>query len=127
MKKEIIIAIIIFVFVIALNTITEKCTDSSLADVSSELNIIRENLKSENKNELNSQISNAIEKWYKEKEKLVIYIEHDELEKVEQYLLEANSNIETEEYAIAIQAIDTCNFIIEHIKDKYEFSLKNIF
>lgn len=58
---------------------------------------------------------------------MVIYLEHTELEKAEMYILEAESYIETKEYAMAIQALDTCKFIIDHIIDKYEFSWKNIF
>lgn len=65
--------------------------------------------------------------WNDKKETLVIYLEHTELEKAEMYILEAKSHIETEEYTMAIQSIDTANFIIDHIKDKYEFSIKNIF
>ena len=42
-------------------------------------------------------------------------------------MLETESYIEVEEYDVAVQTLDTCNFIIDHIKDKYEFSLKNIF
>ena len=72
-------------------------------------------------------IQEIIDKWNEKKEILVIYLEHTELEKVEMYILEANSNIETGEYTMAIQSIDTSNFIIDHIKDKYQFSLENIF
>ena len=65
--------------------------------------------------------------WNDKKEILVIYLEHTELEKAEMYILEAKSHLETEEYTMAIQSIDTASFIIDHIKDKYEFSIKNIF
>ena len=69
----------------------------------------------------------VVDTWNDKKEILVIYLEHTELEKAEMYILEAKSYIETEEYTMAIQSIDTANFIIDHIKDKYEFSIKNIF
>lgn len=72
-------------------------------------------------------MQDTINTWNERKETLTIYLEHTELEKAEMYILEAKSNIETEEYRIAIQALDTSVFIIDHIKDKYEFSLKNIF
>lgn len=74
-----------------------------------------------------SGIEKAEEKWNEVKQKMVIYIEHTELEKVEMYIKEAKSCIETREYTIAIQMLDVCDFIMEHIKDKYELSLKNIF
>ncbi|MCI8393573.1 MAG: DUF4363 family protein [Clostridia bacterium] len=69
----------------------------------------------------------VVDTWNDKKEILVIYLEHTELEKAEMYILEAKSHLETEEYTMAIQSIDTANFIIDHIKDKYEFSIKNIF
>ncbi|MCI8620429.1 MAG: DUF4363 family protein [Clostridia bacterium] len=58
---------------------------------------------------------------------MVIYLEHTELEKAEMYLLETKSHIETKDYEMAVVSLDTCKFIIDHIIDKYEFSLKNIF
>ena len=58
---------------------------------------------------------------------MVIYLEHTELEKAEMYLLETKSHIETKDYEMAVVSLDTCKFIIEHIMDKYDFSLKNIF
>ncbi len=82
----------------------------------------------ENKEEnLNNRIEEIIENWNKKKEAFVIYLEHTELEKVEMYMIEIKSNIETKEYEMAVQAIDTCKFIIGHIKEKYEFSIENIF
>ena len=69
----------------------------------------------------------VVDTWNDKKEILVIYLEHTELEKAEMYILEAKSHLETEEYTMAIQSIDTAIFIIDHIKDKYEFSIKNIF
>ena len=67
------------------------------------------------------------EEWDNVKEKFVIYLEHNELEKVEMYIIETKSHIETNEISMAIQSVDTCTFVIDHIKEKYEFSLKNIF
>lgn len=98
-----------------------------MSEVSEKLMDIRADLINGNENKTKEKIIATKQNWDKIKKKLVIYIEHDELEKVEQYMLETESYIEVEEYDVAVQALDTCNFIIEHIKDKYEFSLKNIF
>ena len=113
MKKEIIISIVIVLIIVILDIITQNCTNKSMSQVSEKLMDVRADLINGNED--------------KTKEKLVIYIEHGELEKVEQHMLETESYIEVEEYDVAVQTLDTCNFIIEHIKDKYEFSLKNIF
>lgn len=127
MKKEIIISVIILVAVIVLNIITEIYTDQHMSEVASELSKMRESVKQGNEDEINSHLQKVNETWDKLRETFVIYIEHTELEKVEKYLTEAASYAETKEYNMCMQTIDTCIFIIDHIKDKYEFGIKNIF
>ena len=53
--------------------------------------------------------------------------EHDELEKVDTYLVALKSNIESEDYEQAVENLDICVYILEHIDDKEAFLLKNIF
>lgn len=127
MKKEIIISIVIVLVIILLNIITQKYTDTHLGEITNQLTKIRNNITEENYQKGEENIKIAKETWDKVKETLVIYIEHEELEKVEMYILETNSHIETKEYTMAIQSLDTCNFIIGHIQEKYQFSLENIF
>lgn len=127
MKKEIIISVIIVIIVVILNIITQEYTDSSMSEMETELAKVRECLVNENEGNCKKEIESAKDKWDEMKEKLVIYLEHNELEKIEMYIIEASSHIETKEYAMAIQSVDTCSFMIEHIKEKYDFSWKNIF
>lgn len=127
MKKEIIISIVIVLIIVILDIITQNCTNKSMSQVSEKLMDVRADLINGNEDKTKEKIIATKKNWDKIKEKLVIYIEHGELEKVEQHMLETESYIEVEEYDVAVQTLDTCNFIIEHIKDKYEFSLKNIF
>ena len=58
---------------------------------------------------------------------MAYYIEHDELEKVRTNLTELKSHTETEEYEEAINDLDKSVFVLEHIEEKSEFNLKNIF
>ena len=102
-------------------------TNVTMSEISDDLTKVREELVKEDKEETEEGIKKVQEKWDNVKEKFVIYLEHTELEKVEMYILETKSHIETEEYKMAIQSLDTCIFVIDHIKEKYEFSLKNIF
>lgn len=127
MKKEVIISIVIILIIFILNVITQKYTSKSMSQVSEKLMIIRTDLINGNEDEVKQKVEEAKKNWDDIKEKLVIYLEHTELEKVEQYILETESYIEVKEYGMAVQALDTCNFMIEHIKDKYDFSIKNIF
>ena len=127
MKKQIIIASVIVLLVVILNIITQKYTEVAMGEILDELGKTRNNIVEQREGEIQVSLENTIEKWNNKKEKMVIYLEHTELEKAEMYLLETKSHIETKEYTMAIQSLDTCKFIIDHIIDKYEFSLKNIF
>jgi len=127
MKKEIIISIVVIILIITLNIFTQNHTDSSMNEVQAKLSEIRKELILASDKNLNEQSKELKSIWKEKSKSLTYYIEHNELEKVELYICEVNSNIETKEYNMAIQSIDTCDFIISHIKDKYKFSLKNIF
>ena len=96
-------------------------------EITASLNTVRHNLEIQDDIGLSKNMESIINNWKEKSDILSFYVEHDELEKVGMYLQEIDSNIETKEYNIAIQSLDTCNFIIEHIKDKYKVSLKNIF
>ena len=127
MKKEIIICVVVVALVIALNVISEAHTDLIMDDTESSLGTLRKDLFIENSENIEKEIKDILDKWDEDKELLSVYIEHNELEKIETCLREINSNIETEEYNIAIQSLDTCVFLMNHIKDKYKLSIKNIF
>ena len=127
MKKEIIISVVILILVIILDIITQRYTNTTMYEISQELTKIREDLFEERIGDVDSKIDRVIEDWNKYKEKLMIFIEHDELEKVEMYVLETKSYIETKQYDMGIQSLDTGLFIIDHIIEKYKFTWKSIF
>lgn len=127
MKKEVIIVIIILVLIIILNIITQKYTNIKMTELTDMLSKVKELLIAESVEEAKKEMEKVQDEWDNIKEKFVIYLEHNELEKVEMYIIETKSHIETDEISMAIQSVDTCTFVIDHIKEKYEFSLKNIF
>jgi len=132
MCKEIIIISVILIIVLTLNYITQNYTKYCVSEVSSELNILREKIKTEIEKEeptkeLDTSIDEIHNKWDEMYKKLAYYIEHDELEKVETFLTNIRSDIETEELEHSIENLDACIFILEHIRDKEKLSLANIF
>lgn len=127
MKRAIIISIVVVILVVVMNIITQKYTKSSVEQTSDLLYELRENLIAQNEEKIDNINKEVMEKWEEYKEKLVIYIEHAELEKAEMHLIETNSYIETKDYSMAIQGVDSSISSLEHIKERYEFSLKNIF
>ena len=143
MKKELIISIVIFILIIIGNIITQNYTKESVLDLSNNLENLKENIslkieeeennKENNQNnfddnkELLEEINNITKDWESRHNKLAYYIEHNELEKVEDNLTGLNSLVETEEYNEAVKELDKSIFILKHIEEKYKFNLENIF
>lgn len=130
MKKEFIIIILVVIIVIILEVITNNYRDQTIKNISGELNILREELLNKPE-EIREDIKNMTEEidsnWKEDFKILAYYIEHDELEKVSTELILLKTYIEIEEYNSAIIVVDKCKFILEHIKDKQEFTFQSIF
>jgi len=133
-KKEIIICIIVVIAISIGNIITQQYTKESVATISNDLEELKLDLNNKIKNEkekTNDELSNSVDKitkdWESRHDKLAYYIEHNELEKVEDNLTGLDSLVSTEEYAEAIKELDKCVFILRHIEEKYAFNLENIF
>lgn len=129
MHKELIISIVIVVVIVIGDVITQKYTKKSVETISNDLNSLRQELNVDNVNQEEAEIhfANIEKKWDNMQEKMAYYIEHDELEKVRTNLTELKSHTETEEYEEAINDLDKSVFVLEHIEEKSEFNLKNIF
>ena len=129
MAKETIVCMIIIITIISLDFITQKYTENIFEQISSELSSVREEsvseVPSDEKMEKNLQDVNSI--WNKSRKKLAYFIEHDELEKVEKNFTNLQSAIELQEYSTALSKVDESIFILNHIKDKNQFNLENIF
>lgn len=131
MTKELIISIIIVLIIFIGNNFTENYTKESIDETSSILLELRDEI-GKDENEVNfynakQKIDEIHQKWDIRYEKLAYYIEHDELEKVETELTGLKAYIEEEEYSEAITELDKSVYILEHIKNKSAFNLKNIF
>ena len=129
MYKELVIIIIIIVLVIAGNIITQNNINKSVEVMSQELNTLRDEILNENisKQEAQNHISKINDTWEEKSETLAYYIEHDELEKVTTELTKLKADVEIENYDFAIENLDNCIFILEHIKDKSSLKIVNIF
>ena len=130
LKKEFIIIILVIIIIIILEVITNNYSNKSIKSISGELNDLREQLLNnaeESKEEIDNKAKDTYYKWKEYFKVLAYYIEHDELEKVNTELTLLKTYTEIEEYNSAIPVIDKCNFILEHIQDKQEFSFQSIF
>ena len=129
MIKEYMVSFMILSIVFVGNTITENYTKKSVDETSQYLNELKDELVNNEKKEesVNNKIERIHDIWDQKYEKLAFYIEHDELEKVETELTDIRAKIRVKEYDEANPEIDKCIFILEHIKEKNAFNLKNIF
>lgn len=132
MWKEAMICIVIVVVIIAGDIWTQNYTVQSVEELSKQLEELKSDLvKMKDGEEIHEvtkeKLKDIREEWDKRHDKLAYFIEHDELEKVEDNLTGINSFIETEEYAEAISELDKSVFILKHIEEKYDFKLENIF
>ena len=129
MKKEIIISFVILFFIIVFHAITQVYTQNFFDSISDNLNSIEEIIFSEdiNRNELENDIDNIINKWKENYDYYACFIEHDELEKVQTQLISIKSNIKTEDYGKAIDETERCKFILKHIEEKDSLKIVNIF
>lgn len=127
MYKEFIIIIVVIAIVVGLDIITNKYTKDTVAVMSNELNILREYIWEEDKEEAEEQMENVKNEWEKKYEILAFYLEHDELEKVKTQLTELAAFLSVAEYDECICDVDTTKFILEHIQEKEEFHFRSIF
>ncbi len=126
--REIWICIIIVAIIISLDIVMQNYTKKSTDEIISDLEKINAALKTQQTEEdLKHKLIEIKEKWKEKNSILAYYIEHNELEKVETNLTSMISYIETGEYNLALDKIETNIFVLKHIKDKYQLSLENIF
>lgn len=115
------------------NIITQKYTKQSVQSLSGELEELKKSIRTEMDNDngdnekLLEELGIIEENWTLRHDKLAYYIEHNELEKVEDNLTGLTSLVNTKEYSDAIKELDKCAFILRHIEEKYAFNLQNIF
>lgn len=142
MQKEIIIVIIIAIIIISADILTQKYTKNSFENINNQLDEIKiigkelEKLKEsqnailesqEKKKRLEEKIENMQNDWKKINKTTALYIEHDELEKVNASMIKFKSYFELEEYSEAIPELEDCKYILNHIKEKEAMQFINLF
>lgn len=128
MYKELVICIILVITIFLLNGMTQKYTQSKTTELSEELNDLKQKIEiGGNLEEKRDSINQIYSKWQEFHDISAIYIEHNELEKVENNMISCKNFIEQEIKDMSLNELDKIIFGLEHINDKYEFNLINIF
>ena len=130
MYKELIICILIVFCIFALDYISQSYTKKSVETIMIKIEEIKEEsekIDKEDENKIISKMDDTFNIWNKHQKILAIYIEHNELEKVEANFVECKSFIEQKDYVMAINSIDKTIFSLNHLTDKYSLNIINIF
>ena len=129
MHKELIISIIIVISIFALNYITQSYTDKTVIEVKEYLEKIKEELIKEEPDFKAAMLKadKAFEKWEELDDKMALYIEHDEIEKVTTAIISAQSFTQMEDEAQSVDSIDRCKYLLDHIDEREKFTIDNIF
>lgn len=129
MHKELIISIVIVISIFALNFITQSYTDKTVTEVKECLEKVKEELTKEEPDFEKAIISadKAFEKWEELDDKMVLYIEHNEIEKVTTAITSTVSLTKMKDEGQAVDSIDRCKYLLEYIDEREKFTLDNIF
>lgn len=127
MYKEFTIIIVVIALIVGLDIITNNYTKKSVEIISGDLNILKQYILEEDKQQSQMKMQEVSEKWRERYRILAFYIEHDELEKVETELTGLEADLSVEEYKHCISELETTIFILKHIQEKEKFSFKSIF
>lgn len=128
MKKEAIITIIIIILILAGEWITQNYTNKKLSKLQEDLSSLKEEILDEKDVDTLIQKTEEIyNNWEKENEVLSYYLEHNELEKVNTQIILIKGYLESDTPQDAIPDLEEGIYILEHIKEKEAFNLKNIF
>ena len=129
MKKELIIVLIIIVCIIIGSIVAQNNTKRKIADIDNKLEILKTEIVENNKSyvELDEEIDKIYENWEEKDKILSLYIEHNELEKINLSLKTIKGFLEVDIADESVQEIEKCIATLDHIEEKQAFNIKNIF
>ena len=129
-KETLIIITIVFIIIIGnigIQNYISKTSDElvfQLEDLKDKLENID---KTDNIEELEGLSVKIYENWEEVNKKWSILVVHSELDLIELALIGVKSTIEANELQDTLQEIEKSIFLVEHIKEKENLRLKNIF
>lgn len=138
-KKEIVLIIAIIIGVAILEFFTNYISNNSVQSVSNDLDgiieIIENSMELAEKNELSEEVEENMKneikefksRWLKKQDKLSMFIEHDELEKVTERLIALEENTRNGEYETALENSAQFRYWLQHFEEKEKLKFKNIF
>lgn len=129
MYKEVIISIVIAVVIFGLNYVTQNYTEYAVNETKQYLSNTKEELIKEQPDyEMALKKANeTFDKWEELDDTIALYIEHAEIEKIKTAIISMRSFIEMKDDSQAVDSIDRCDYILDNVKQREQFSIDNIF
>ena len=126
-SKKILLIIVIIIFIVGLDLILYFETDKLIDDTQGYLGNLERKLDEKNFEDSQKAAEKLNNKWFEYENILSFFIEHDEIEKVSGKVKIVKENTKNKEYETALEDVVETKYLLEHIKDKYNFTWKNIF
>lgn len=131
MFKETIIITMVLVLIVGANYFMEYYISNSSEDIIGKIESLRQKVVSMSDEDDTKEIENLADeiysKWEEINKKWTVVVDHAELDSIHMSLLGIKASIQKNELSDTLQEIEKSKFLIGHIKEKEEFSLKNIF
>lgn len=125
--KEIITIIVILMIVFYTEYITSRNLSDSVQWMKDEIAHIENKISENQESEVQEEFYKIEKEWKGKSEKLALFVEHNELEKVSNNMVVIESNFETNETDKVLENIAELKFMLEHIEEKNQLKLKNVF
>ncbi len=125
--KEYLIISVILILVFVIDNRTNHSLVSSVEWMRNGILSVENKMKEENQSEAKSEFYGLEEKWKEEVEKLALFVEHNELEKISGDIILIESNFDTGDTDELFQNIADLKFMLEHIEEKNQLKWKNLF
>ena len=127
MKYTIIIILIILIFSITACYFSHKFIHNNGRELSTQLDELKSDLLNKNKDKALTKANNIYNKWNDSSSKWAIIVQHQELDYIEKEMTEMNANIHVDEFYNAYVSLEKVLFYINHLIEKENFSIKNVF
>lgn len=125
--KKIVLIISILIFVIILDLLLYFKTDKLMDNTQNDLITLEKKIDENNVEESKKAADKLNKNWEDTENILSFFIEHEEIENVSLKIVTIKENTKNEEFEDALEDIAETKHLLEHIKSKYNFNLKNIF
>lgn len=125
--REYISIIIILGFVFLMEYLTSKSLGEATKWMKDGVISIENKVKENQESEAQEEFYDLQGKWKEKTERLALFVEHNELEKVTNDIALIEINFETDETEDILENIADLKFMLEHIEEKNQLKWKNIF